>query len=111
MQTTANAGGVHNVLVNSTHNYADILAQMPNGLLVTELLGHGTNIITGDYSHGAVGFWVENGAIAYPVEEITIAGNLKDMYNKVIAIGDDPDPRGNIVSGSVLIENMIVAGT
>lgn len=111
MQTTANAGGVHNVFVNSTHNYADILAQMPNGLLVTELLGHGTNIITGDYSHGAVGFWVENGAIAYPVEEITIAGNLKDMYNKVIAIGDDPDPRGNIVSGSVLIENMIIAGT
>jgi PmbA protein len=81
------------------------------GLLVTELIGFGVNTITGDYSRGAAGFWIENGEIAYPVEEITIAGNLKDMFRHVVAVGNDVDVRGNIRSGSILIENMTVAGS
>lgn len=110
MQTTGNAGGVHNLVVNGTHEFKDMLQEMQNGLLVTELLGHGTNIVTGDYSHGAAGFWVENGEIAYPVEEITIAGNLREMFSQVLAIGTDVDHRSNVLTGSVLIENMTIAG-
>lgn len=111
MQTTGNAGGVHNMLVKSgSESFAHLLKKMHQGLVVTELLGHGTNIVTGDYSHGAVGFWVENGEIAYPVEEITIAGNLKDMFRQVQGIANDVDPRSNIITGSVLIENMTIAG-
>jgi PmbA protein len=84
---------------------------MGEGLLVTELMGFGINGVTGDYSRGASGFWVENGAIAYPVEEITVAGNLRDMFMGIRHVGNDVDARGNIRCGSVLIERMTVAGT
>jgi predicted Zn-dependent protease len=87
-----------------------LLKKMHTGLLVTELIGFGVNMVTGDYSRGAAGFWVENGEIQYPVEEITIAGNLKDMFRRIIAVGSDVDTRGNIRSGSILIESMTVAG-
>lgn len=87
-----------------------MLKQMDHGLLVTELLGHGINPVTGDYSRGASGFWVENGTISYPVEEITIAGNLKDMFLSIAAIGDDVIVRGSKQCGSVLIGRMTVAG-
>ena len=111
MQTTGNAGGIHNMLVKSgPESFAHLLKKMHTGLVVTELMGHGTNIITGDYSHGAVGFWVENGEIAYPVEEITIAGNLLDMFMHIQGIANDIDPRSNIITGSVLLENMTIAG-
>jgi PmbA protein len=83
---------------------------MGNGLLVTELLGHGLNMVTGDYSRGAAGFWVENGVIAYPVEEITIAGNLRDMFKQIVAIGSDIETRGSRRVGSILIEQMTLAG-
>ena len=83
---------------------------MHSGLLVTELIGQGINMVTGDYSRGAAGFWVENGEIQYPVEEITIAGNLKDMFKSIVAVGSDTDYRGNIRTGSILVEQMAVAG-
>jgi PmbA protein len=86
------------------------MQDMGTGLLVTELIGHGINMVTGDYSRGASGFWVENGEIAYPVEEITIAGNLKNMFMDIRAIGSDVDDRGSIRTGSILIGNMTVAG-
>jgi PmbA protein len=112
MQSTGNAGGAHNILVKtSDHNLSSLLQQMHTGLLITELMGQGINIVTGDYSRGAVGFWVENGEIQYPVEEITIAGNLRDMFQQIIAVGNDIDPRHAILTGSVLLENMMVAGT
>tara|TARA_R110002049_G_scaffold15822_5_gene64172 strand:- start:4478 stop:5821 length:1344 start_codon:yes stop_codon:yes gene_type:complete len=111
MQTTANAGGVHNVTMSdSGKSQQDLLKDMGKGLLVTELIGHGVNTVTGDYSRGASGFWVENGEIQYPVEEITIAGNLADMFMNISAIGNDTDRRGNIQCGSILIENMTIAG-
>ena len=80
------------------------------GLLVTELMGQGVNMVTGDYSRGAAGFWVENGQIQYPVEEITIAGNLKDMFKNIICVGNDVDYRGNIRTGSILVDRMSIAG-
>ena len=83
---------------------------MGRGLLVTEQLGHGVNPVTGDFSRGAAGFWVENGAIAYPVEEITIAGNLKDMFRGIVAVGNDVDRRGSRHTGSILVDRMTVAG-
>ena len=111
MQTTGNAGGVHNLTVEPGDMDLDaLLKQMHSGLLVTELMGQGVNMVTGDYSRGASGFWVENGQIQFPVEEITIAGNLQDMFKSIIAIGQDMDLRGNIRSGSILIEQMAVAG-
>lgn len=110
-QTTGNAGGVRNLTVGgSARPFADLLAEMGTGLVVTELMGQGVNGVTGDYSRGAAGFWVENGEIAYPVEEITVAGNLKDMYRGILALGDDIDRRGNVRTGSILIEQMTVAG-
>ncbi|MEZ5537469.1 MAG: metalloprotease PmbA [Thiolinea sp.] len=110
-QTTGSAGGSGNLLLTDTGVSAEeILAQMGTGLMVTELIGHGINGITGDYSRGAAGFWVENGEILYPVEEITIAGNLKDMYRDIQAVGSDIDRRGRIQSGSVLVGKMTVAG-
>ncbi len=110
MQTTGNAGGAHNIVVSHTnHNFADLLAQMGTGLLVTEMLGHGLNMVTGDYSRGAAGFWVENGVIAHPVEEITIAGNMKDMLKQIVAIGDDAIKQSAKQVGSILIEQMTVA--
>lgn len=91
-------------------NFRAMLKKLHTGLLVTELIGRGTNYVTGDYSRGAAGFWVENGEIAYPVEEITIAGNLKDMFRQIVAIGTDTIIRGTKQCGSILIENMVVAG-
>jgi PmbA protein len=87
-----------------------MLKQLDTGLLVTELMGQGVNILTGDYSRGAAGFWVEKGEIQYPVEEITIAGNLKDMLKNIIAVGNDIDYRGNVRTGSILVERMSIAG-
>jgi PmbA protein len=111
MQTTANAGGSHNLIIKpGEHDLAGLLAAMGRGLLVTELLGHGINYVTGDYSRGAAGYWVENGKIAYPVEEITIAGNLKAMLAGVLAVGRDVQMRGSKQSGSILINRMTVAG-
>jgi PmbA protein len=111
MQTTANAGGVHNLAIEpGAMDFADLLAEMNTGLLVTEMAGFGVNNVTGDYSRGASGFWVENGEICYPVEEITIAGNLKDMFSGVVATGSDVDVRGNYHTGSILLKEMTVAG-
>lgn len=112
MQTTGNAGGAHNLIVQPTHQgLSDLLKLMGSGLLVTELLGHGLNMVTGDYSRGAAGFWVENGVIAYPVEEITIAGNMKDMLNQIVGIGADYIPNSSKQTGSILIERMTVAAS
>ena len=111
MQSTGNAGGSHNLLLASTgEDFAALLKKMGTGLLLTELLGHGVNPVTGDYSRGAAGFWVENGAIQYPVEEITVAGNLRDMFKGIVAVGNDVLIRGGKQCGSILIDNMTVAG-
>ena len=113
LQTTGNAGGNHNLIVSAQDRalaFDALLKQMGNGLLVTELMGQGVNPVTGDYSRGASGFWVENGAVSYPVHEITIAGNLREMYRGVAALGTDVDLRGGIRTGSVLIEEMTIAG-
>lgn len=111
MKTTGNAGGVHNLIVKpGEKDLAGLLAEMDTGLLVTELMGQGVNLVTGDYSRGAAGFWVEGGNIQYPVEEITIAGNLRDMFADMVALGSDVDIRGNTRTGSVLIANMALAG-
>ena len=111
MQTTANAGGSHNLIIEpGQYDLDGLLAQMGRGLLVTELLGHGINYVTGDYSRGAAGYWVENGKIAYPVEEITIAGNLKAMLAGIVAVGNDVQVRGTKQTGSILIDRMTIAG-
>lgn len=111
MQPTGNAGGVHNLTVSHGDRDLDgLLARMGTGLLVTELMGFGVNAVTGDYSRGASGFWVENGVIQHPVEEITIAGNLKDMYANLVEVGADVEMRSNIRCGSVLLEEMTIAG-
>jgi PmbA protein len=111
MHTTGNAGGVFNLSVHGeTRSVDELLAAMGRGLVVTELMGQGVNAVTGDYSRGASGFWVENGEIAYPVDEITIAGNLKDMFMNLALIGDDVDERGNIRAPSLLVEGMTIAG-
>lgn len=113
LKTTGNAGGIHNLIVSSTQGALDpqaFLERLGTGLLVTELMGQGVNGVTGDYSRGASGFWVEQGAIAYPVHEITIAGNLKPMYRHIVALGSDVDMRGGIRTGSVLLDEMTVAG-
>ena len=111
MKSTANAGGVRNVFVSHGENdFQGMLSNMGTGLLVTELIGSGVNTVTGDYSRGAAGFWVENGIIQHAVDEITIAGNLSDMFMQVIDIGNDVDYRGNISTGSILLENMTIAG-
>ena len=113
LRTTGNAGGNHNLLVESKSGglaVEAILRELGTGLLVTELMGQGVNGVTGDYSRGASGFWVENGVIGDPVHEITIAGNLKDMYRNIAAIGSDVDLRGSVRVGSVLISEMTIAG-
>jgi PmbA protein len=112
LQTTGNAGGNHNLILSSAtqQDFPALLKNMGRGLLVTELLGHGVNSVTGDYSRGAAGFWVEHGEIQYPVHEITIAGNLKDMYRDIVAIGNDIVVQGSRQCGSILIEKMTVAG-
>ncbi|MQR01734.1 metalloprotease PmbA [Glaciimonas soli] len=115
MKTTGNAGGSHNLSITSSltkpgDNFKTMLKKLHTGLLVTELMGQGVNYVTGDYSRGASGFWVENGVIQYPVEEITIAGNMKDMLTQIVAIGSDTLIRGTKETGSILIESMTVAG-
>ncbi len=112
LQTTGNAGGAHNLLVasNADGGLGGMLKRLGTGLLVTELMGQGVNTVTGDYSRGAAGFWVENGALAYPVAEITIAGNLRSMLRNIVAVGDDVDTRGGTRIGSVLLEEMTIAG-
>ena len=113
LKSTGNAGGVHNLIVAAPGKALDtqsFLTRMQNGLLVTELLGQGVNGVTGDYSRGASGFWVENGQIAYPVHEITIAGNLKEMFLDIVAVGSDVDERGAIRTGSILVSEMTIAG-
>ncbi|MCA3158935.1 MAG: metalloprotease PmbA [Burkholderiales bacterium] len=115
MKTTGNAGGSHNLRLSSEStaagdDFAAMLKRMGTGLLVTELMGQGVNYVTGDYSRGASGYWVENGVIAYPVEEVTIAGNLKQMLQQIVAIGSDEIVRGTKKTGSILIESMTLAG-
>jgi len=111
LRTTGNAGGNYNLIVHGRdRDFDGMLALMDHGLLVTELMGQGVNGVTGDYSRGAVGFWVENGRLAYPVHEVTIAGNLRDMYRSIVDVGADVDARGGIRTGSILVEQMTVAG-
>jgi PmbA protein len=112
LPSTANAGGVHNLFVShGTEDQAALIRRMGRGLLVTELMGSGLNMVTGDYSRGAAGFWVENGEIQFPVQEVTIAGNMRDMFKQIVAVGSDLELRSNIRTGSVLIEKMMVAGS
>ena len=113
LKPTGNAGGVHNLIVQASGDspgYDALLRRMGSGLLVTELMGQGVNGVTGDYSRGASGFWIEDGAVAYPVHEITIAGNLRDIYRNIVAAGSDFDSRGSIRCGSVLVGEMTIAG-
>ncbi|MCS0400925.1 metalloprotease PmbA [Vibrio diabolicus] len=111
MAPTGHAGGIHNWYVKSTgQNFEQMLKELGTGLLVTEVMGQGVNVVTGDYSRGAAGFWVENGEIQYPVSEITIAGNLKDMFNRIVAVGSDVETRSQIQTGSILLDAMKVAG-
>jgi PmbA protein len=111
MQTTGNAGGVRNLSINTGEkDFGQLMRDMGTGLVVTELMGQGVNTITGDYSRGAAGFWVENGEIAFPVEEITIAANLRDMFRNLVAVGSDDENPGSVRTGSWLIESMMIAG-
>jgi PmbA protein len=116
LQSTGNAGGIHNLIVEpgsvdgATDDFHGMLKRMGTGLLVTEVMGQGVSTISGDYSRGASGFWVENGEIAYPVEEITIAANLREMFKGIVAVGADVDQRSHILAGSILLERMTVAG-
>jgi PmbA protein len=117
LETTGNAGGLRNLRIEpgavqaATGDLTTLMQQMGRGLLVTELMGQGVNMITGDYSRGVSGFWIENGEIAYPVEEVTIAGNLKDMFKNLQAVGSDMDLRGSTQSGSILLDEMSIAGS
>ncbi len=111
METTGNGGGVRNLrMSHGEQSREQLISEMGTGLLVTELMGQGINMVTGDYSRGASGFWIENGEIAHPVEEITIAGNLKEMFRQIVAVGSDIDLRGNVQTGSILVERMSIAG-
>ncbi|RCS31181.1 metalloprotease PmbA [Rhodanobacter denitrificans] len=116
LQSTGNAGGIHNLIVEpgaadgERSDFQRMLQRLGTGLLVTEVMGQGVSIVTGDYSRGASGFWVENGVIAYPIEGITIAANLRDMFAGIVAVGADVDPRSHILTGSILLERMTVAG-
>lgn len=112
MSTTGNAGGAHNLVVASTgESFEELLSGIDRGLVIADLMGSGINPVTGDYSRGASGFWVEKGRIQYPVTEITIAGNLKEMYQGILAIGTDVDRRGGVLTGSILVDRMTVAGS
>jgi PmbA protein len=112
LETTGNAGGIHNLRLNGRDSsFDELLTDMDQGLLLTEVMGQGVSMVTGDYSRGASGFWVENGQITYPVEEVTIAGNLKKMFAGIRSIGSDRDTRFNIQTGSVLVDGMTIAGS
>ncbi len=112
LSTTGNCGGVQNLLVgHSDIDLFELLKKMGTGVLVTGLMGQGVNLTTGDYSRGAHGFWVENGEIVYPVEEITVAGNLADMFSQIVCVANDVDRRSRVQSGSILLESMMVAGS
>ena len=112
LQSTGHASGVHNLVLDDTgKSFDECLAAMHRGFLVTELMGHGVNTVTGDYSRGAAGFWVENGELGHAVEEVTIAANLRDMFKGLVEIGNDIDLRGSVRCGSILIDNMTIAGT
>jgi PmbA protein len=111
LQSTGNAGGPHNLVVPGTEDLPALLRRMGRGLFVTEQLGQGVNAVTGDFSRGAAGFWIEDGVIAYPVEEITIAGNLRRMFHDIVALGNDIDRRGSRFIGSVLVAQMTIAGS
>ena len=111
MKTTANAGGLHNVEITDTgHDLEALLKQMGTGLFVTDVMGQGVNLVSGDYSRGASGFWVEKGEIQFPVHEVTIAGHLADMFKNIVAVGNDRDKRSSVVTGSFLVEGMTLAG-
>jgi PmbA protein len=111
LTTTANAGGTQNLIIpGSGKSQAELISEMGTGLIVQELIGQGVNGVTGDYSRGAVGHWIENGEIQYPVHEVTIAGNLRELYQHIAAIGDDQDKRSGIRCGSILVEEMTIAG-
>jgi PmbA protein len=112
LTTTGNAGGAHNLIVAPTLSggAAAMLSRLGTGLLLTELMGQGINTVTGDYSRGAAGFWVENGEIQYPVAEVTVAGNLRAMFEGISAVGDDVDVRGGTRVGSILVQEMTIAG-
>lgn len=111
MKTTGNAGGVHNLVVKSgSKDLSALIKTMNKGLLITEMMGNGSNLVTGDYSRGASGFWVENGEIQFPVNEITVAGKMQDMFGRITEVGADVDIRGNVRTGSVLIEEMMIGG-
>ena len=111
LASTGNAGGIHNLIIDpGPKNQAELIREMGTGLLLTEVMGQGVNLLTGDYSRGAAGFWVENGEIQCPVEELTIAGNLKQLLASIVAVGNDVDLRGNTRTGSILIEEMTLAG-
>jgi len=111
MRSTGSAGGNHNLVVRSERtNLRGMLRRLHRGLFVTELLGHGVNLVTGDFSQGAAGYWVEGGEIAFPVEEITVAGNLRDMFRGIAGVGSDAVVRGSRRTGSILVEGMTIAG-
>lgn len=111
LQSTGHAGGIHNWrIAGQGHSFDDLVKQMGRGLIVTEMMGSSVSAMTGDYSRGAAGFWVENGEIQYPVSEITIAGNLKDMWLNMVTVGNDIETRSNIQCGSVLLPEMKIAG-
>ena len=111
LQSTASAGGVRNArIASSGQSFDELLRDMDRGLVVTELMGQGSNLVTGDYSRGAAGFWVEGGEIQYPVDEITVAGNLGDMYRQLVAVGSDDAIPGSVKTGSWLFENMTIGG-
>ena len=112
LQSTGNAGGVRNLAIESGDlDFEDMLQTLGTGLLVTDLMGQGVSVVTGDYSRGAAGFWVEDGVLAYPVEAITIASRLQDMYAGLLAVGTDQDRRSGLMTGSWLIERMTIAGS
>jgi PmbA protein len=111
LQTTGNAGGAHNLIVpGNADSLETMIRDMGTGLVVHELIGQGVNAVTGDYSRGAVGFWVEGGEVAYPVHEVTVAGNLRDLYTRIVSVGRDQDLRGGIRCGAILVEEMTIAG-
>jgi PmbA protein len=112
MQTTGNAGGTYNLTVEpGQQDFDQLIKTMNTGFIVLELIGQGVNMMTGDYSRGAAGLWVENGEIVHPVDEVTIAGNLKDIFKQITVIGNDVDYTSGIRTGSILVENMVLAGS